>query len=149
MYIYLMKNRKTNDGYVGSTKRNPTSRWSQHLTQLAQGKHGPRFQDAWDNSSITNWDFSILHYGETEYLDDLELNFIRQHGTLNGGLCRRKIERQDKRQLVQKLLSEGMHYREIAEKAGVAIGTVSYWKQQYYGFDNPVQFKGMSKVIGN
>jgi len=36
-------------------------RWSQHITDLYLNKHSsPLFQELWDKSSITDWNFSII-----------------------------------------------------------------------------------------
>lgn len=43
-------------------------RWSQHITDLYLAKHSsPLFQQLWDKSTITDWNFSILkHISKTE-----------------------------------------------------------------------------------
>ena len=66
--IYTIKNKVTNQTYVGSAK-NYKTRWSNHINQLRRGTHpNIKLQNSWKKYGEQNFEFEVIEFVENEIL---------------------------------------------------------------------------------
>lgn len=81
--VYLIKCRKTGDGYVGSGA-DATGRWDHHRQMLRKGEHcNPNLQRAWDRFGATAFSMEIVDYCSDTRRAALEQEWIEEYGTYN------------------------------------------------------------------
>ena len=124
--IYEMQNRITKQSYVGATYNGFFSRIGQHVNKLIKGAHcNKRFQSEWNRSDITDWDIRILEYDILQdRTKEREEYWINRRGGINIQLKSSHQLRQEKYFKIACDLHDGLTYRQIAKKRGVALGTV-------------------------
>lgn len=132
--VYQIKNKNTSDSYIGSSHGLPFGRWSEHLYLLKNHRHhSRRFQEVWNHSSLSDWDFRVL---ETDIEDSkrfareqawFELLTPTLNGTSNITKC---IDRKNIEERVGEMLDAGHNYRHIKKTTGVSLGWITMFKRR-------------------
>lgn len=85
-YIYLIKNKVTEQVYVGKTTQVFTLRWYQHFFQ--NNRSSTKFKSAISNSNYEDWEFSILEtikHGSNDYIFSREKYWIEFYNSIENG----------------------------------------------------------------
>ena len=145
-YVYAIKNRRTGQCYVGST-RERKARWKKHMDLLESGLHTSKLQEAWDASAPDDWDWlvlesgiPVLHQFESEqfWIDRLDafrsgLNSAPRAGSFvsidSRGYSSLIQEREADVLAMLELLKKRVPYREVAARYGVSLGFLSKLKK--------------------
>jgi hypothetical protein len=132
--IYQIVNRKTRENYIGSTRNRVATRWNYHLDKLKRGIHELRqFQEAWDRSKMTDWDFRILEISvpmEDQFEKELKWQ-DKLHPTIGDRTYWHRTVHNDKKEKVLNLLRKGRTYRSISKEHGVSLGWITTVKHKY------------------
>jgi predicted GIY-YIG superfamily endonuclease len=132
-YVYKIENTKTGDVYIGSSS-NPFSRWTHHFSWLKHNRHTTKFQEAYNNSNLTEWIFSILDTSETrkEIFKKEALYYEQLNPTLNSKPIIDTTRKREKMNLaIVERLKEGLSYREISKELNVSLGKITYVNREY------------------
>jgi hypothetical protein len=111
--------------YVGQSRALSTNRWAEHLGKLRRGEHHNRqLQAAFWTAGIHGLSFSILESGlPFEDLDDREGYWTETLDAVNAPP--KKKTREDKINAALDLLKSGCKYRDIRDRLGLSLGTIS------------------------
>ena len=130
---YKITNRKTGDCYVGSTGyKTPTPAWTRHLKMLNAGTHNKKFQKAWDEAQIDDWDFAVIHVEQFKTRDmrwQTEFDLQNEHkanlAIQDPRIFGRTLKEHQKKR-AKEMLQHHVSYRKIKEETGISLGAISY-----------------------
>ena len=82
-FIYKIENKKTNEIYIGQTKRSVALRWWEHLTEKSNPKN--KLYQALHENSIDDFDISIIEECDNSLLDKREQFWIEKFDSFQSG----------------------------------------------------------------
>lgn len=82
-YIYKIRNKKTDEVYIGQTKRSVAARWQEHLTEKANPKN--KLFQALQTYNISDFELSIIEECDNNLLDQREQYWIREFDSFKKG----------------------------------------------------------------
>jgi len=148
--IYLIRNKKEDKVYVGSTNSPIEHRWDHHKLRLHSGTHNMRLQNAWDQTSEEDWDWVILervplHYqfvSEQHWLDSYE-SYKPENGYNISAIAGSFVpltetEYNERHERATKELEDILQdlearvsYRTISIEYGISVGLIGNLRKKY------------------
>ena len=85
-YIYCIENKLDGKRYVGKSSRSMGARWREHIKHAMMGKKS-KLYEAMRQEGFMNFSFNIIEqkFCTSEELDDLEVKYIQQFNSFEGG----------------------------------------------------------------
>lgn len=147
----MILNKVSNLPYIGSTSLNIEARWSAHREALRSGTHNHKMQKAWDETSESDWEWSVIeeniplhcqflseqYWLDTyqSYRDGYGYNVGKKAGSYRY-IYMDKIEdsyahMQDELLNILDELKQGVPYRKLAKKYNVSMGYLTNLKRRF------------------
>ncbi len=133
-WLYAIECVPTGKVYIGKTgKPNPCWRWADHFVDLRNGiSQSPLLQQAWDEyPEFTHWRFSTLDKveGKRQASEQEAKLILETPESLRLNTSKTSMLSLERRQTVERLLSEGRRYIDIRDEVGISLGMISKIKK--------------------
>ena len=124
--------------YVGATITGFAYRWSSHVGRLRNSNHFNKdLQAQWDKNGPTKFSFEVLEVGiNPEHLNSRESYWIKELDAHNTGMNASSksgmlVHKEEQISAIIEDIKSSVTYREISDRHGVSLGTVSNINKKY------------------